>query len=219
MIKFLKIFLILQIITNCQILSGQDRKYYDEFYSALKNLVRLQFPEISQITSTTLSVFKTPYGDYPFERGSIEIPPPPPPPGIVYYNLSSFEYFKYAFKLDSVDAQFMYHSIDSTKTITIDQKETHLKVIQTESYMDIIRRCKNNFEKADSIFESTYGSPNIISVSTPVFNSDYSWAVISISPRIKNKSTVGKQFVMKKKLGTWRIVKERKIVKRGFNCP
>jgi hypothetical protein len=215
MIKNLRYIILLLIVNQCVNLSGQDSKFYDEFYSALNSLARSKFKGISQITNVTLPVFRTPFGNLPNERGSIEVPPPPPPPGIIYYNSYKFDYLVFSDQLDTLDAKFMYQWIDSTRTFIIDQTRTSLRIIPAEEVYAIFKNSKGNIQEADDIIEKTFGSRNFIRVSTPIFNSNYSRIIISVSSHNGKQSSLCDTYVMKKRNKDWKIVKGSKTVTRS----
>jgi hypothetical protein len=108
----------------------------------------------------------------------------------------------------------MYKSIDSTKTIFVDQKRTNLRVIPWENVSKILRNRDGDFKEADNIIEKTYGARNFIIVSVPIFNADYSSVVITIKTHITYEDIEGITYVMKKKKQNWKILKERDIVTR-----
>ena len=201
------------IVSQCSILSGQDRKYYDEFYSALNTIIRSKYKEISQITNVTLPVYRTPYGNESVNKDSAEVPPPPPP-GVIYYNHNSFCYLTYNEQLDSMDVKFMYESIDSTKTFLIDPNRVQLRIIPAETVYEILRKSEGDFQEADDIIEKKFGSRNFIRVSTPIYNSNYSRIIITVTSHAGPKSSLGETFVMKKQNNVWKTVKSTIIVTR-----
>jgi hypothetical protein len=213
MIKSVRLIILLLIVCHCSILSGQDRQYFNEFYTALNSLIRSKFKDISQITNASLPIFRTPYGNAPSENDSIEVPPPPPP-GVIYYDQYTFYYMTYSDQLDSSDVKFMYQSIDSTKTFQVDQNRISLKVIPAETVFEILRKSEGNFQGAADLIEKTFGSRNFIRVSTPIFNSDYSRIIITVTSFNGPKSSFGETFVMKKKNNSWKTVKANKTVTR-----
>jgi hypothetical protein len=143
---------------------------------------------------------------------TIEAPPPPPPPGNIYYDRWTFNYLVISHKLDKKDIDYMYNSIDSTKTIILDPNRTNLNVIPYESVFKILRNNSGDFEAADDSIQQAYGARKFIIVSTPIFNEDFTSIIITIITHELGESD--ETYVMTKKNGKWKIVKGIKTVSR-----
>ncbi len=104
----------------------------------------------------------------------------------------------------------MYGSIDSTQIFNIDSTKINLPIISSEKLNEILYP-KNNDSGILDIYKGydnvrrIYGRGYTMQVLTPVFNSDYSVAIISINyfwgPMIAN----GRCFILTKEKNKWVI--------------
>jgi hypothetical protein len=207
--RFLVIIWFLILLVSCSRKKNSDNeeKYYNEFYSVLNEIVKDKYPDIKLIVNKTKSVFRTPYGNYPVPMGSIDSPPPPPPPGIVFYNVFTFMGFVDGNQLDSIDAHFMYQSIDSTKSILLDSTKINLYLIPESKIIEIFKTNLWDLEKAHKEIERIYGSKCFLEVSTPIFNSNFSKVLLTLESNCD--SVIEEQnncFILEKKDGKWKQV-------------
>ena len=182
----------------------QDKRYYDEFYSVVDNIVRFSIQDISAIIYETTPVYKTVWGMDSIPNDSISTPPPPPP----MINSVDIGHLKYLLKrnnLDTIDAYIMYKSIDSTKTFKIDQNRTETPVITKEKYSEYFKLSNSDgFKK----IKEKYGTSCFIRVSSPIFNKDFTKMILFIDYSCGPLWGQGYEFFLIKKDGKWRVIEE-----------
>ncbi len=207
MIKILWVILILSLISCKQDKVNKHSVYHDEFYLALNELIKSEFPNVSMIVDETLPVYSN-YGNYPEPITEEEEPPPPPPPppGIVYYTKTTFKFFAIEYDLDSTDAKFMYQSIDSTKKILIDSLKVNLKVIEKKKMHEIFSQKTELFSDKWKIFRETFGEGCFIETSTPIFNSTFTKLIITIKKLCGPPDGEDYIFILEKINDKWRVI-------------
>jgi hypothetical protein len=206
---FLKrLFIIIVVtfsLTSCsRIQEKADNKlFYEEFYSVLNDLILLRLPDVSVIKYETMPVYKTQWDTIPIYKYSI-----PPPPEIHCIDINSFNTQIERKHLDSIDAKYMYDSIDSLKILKIDSNRVYLPVMTEPQFKEIFVPHKSN---GYNFIKAKYGSPCFIIVSTPVFNSKYTKVIISIDYRCAPLAGQGFEFVLEKRGGKWNLIDENVI--------
>lgn len=184
-----------------------EKKYYDEFYSVLNEIAKDKFPEVLLIVDKTKPVFRNHYGNYPVPKPSEELPPPPPPIGIIYYSYDTFIVLQERKQLDSADADFMLHSIDSTKRFLLDSTRTNLRLVPESKIIEIYRSHKETFMERHQELERLYGSKCFLEVATPIFNSDFTKVLLTLE--CKGDTTISgpcNKYIYEKKDGKWKQV-------------
>jgi hypothetical protein len=154
------------------------------------------------IKGETMPVFKTKWGNSPTPEKS-ESPPPPPPVLVNYFNLNSCAVQIERKNLDSIDAKYMFNSIDSTKEFKIDPARVFISVITINEVFK-----NQNLEEGYDKLKKIYGSSCFISVSTPIFNSTYRKAVLFINYYCGPLNAQGYEFTLEKKNGKWKLIDE-----------
>jgi hypothetical protein len=198
---------LLTILTSCNRnrINIKDRIYYDEFYSVINDLIRSNLSDVSAIRYVTEPVVKPPW--HPSSRPTDSILPPEPTAiGTIRYNWLSFYPLAKQRGLDSVDVDFMYHSIDSSKIIVIDSNRVCIPVITKATFNALFQDSGINIGY-DRI-KKKYGTSCYISVSTPVFNSDYSKIVLAINYYCGPLWGNGFEFILRKKDGKWILIEK-----------
>lgn len=180
--------------------------YYNEFYSALNELIKTKFSKVTMIVDETMPVYKNMIGSYPQPKEDNDVLSPPPPLGIIYYDNNTFDYFILSNQLDSSEAKFMYSSIDSTIIIKIDSTRTDLRLIQQDKMVEIFNRKTEYYSDKWEEFRKIYGSGCFIRISTPVFNLNYTKMIISIQKNCGPPDGVDYAFILEKSNGNWRIM-------------
>ncbi len=188
-------------------ISFTDTKYDIEFYEILSDLIRIRLTDVAFIVEDTKPVYRTMWGNTEKPNEDTINPPPPPPPGFISYDTSSFGNYVHWKKLRSSDAQFMYKSIDSLKTIKIDSNRTQLPVISNSKFQEIFKN--SDFYKGYDKVRSLYGTSCFIVVSTPIFNKDFTKALISIDYSCGPTWGQGYEFLLEKRNGKWWVIDEK----------
>jgi hypothetical protein len=206
---------ILLIILTSSILSCNQSKVTtqlinnEDFYSALNELIKLEYPNAKMIIGETVPVYKNTYDYFPeqdIKENEPPPPPPPPPPGIVYYNKSTFSFFISRYNLGSTDATFMYQSIDSTKRILIDSLNVNLKVIERKKVQEIFSQKTELFSDKWKLFRETFGEGCFIEISTPIFNSTFTKLIITIKKLCGPPDGEDSTFILEKIKDKWKVV-------------
>lgn len=193
-------------INNCETI------YYDEFYSILNDLIRMRLIGVSVIKSETMPVFKKWRGSNPGKP-------------ISEFNVNPCIAQIKRKNLDSIDAKYMYNTIDSTRVFKLDPEKVIISVITEIKFEEIFRNDDslmdgfkilradynhNKLKEAYNKLEKTYGSGCFISVSTPIFNSSYTKAILFINyccePNTRGRNSCGSQLILEKEKGKWRLI-------------
>lgn len=204
--KYYLIVLFLISILSCsqKHITDSEKDFNDGFYTVLNEIINKNFSDVPiLVINKTMPVYRTPYGKYPIPKPSIENPPPPPPPGIIYYSTNTFDYFVSTNLLDSISANYMFHSIDSTKIFEIDSSKTNVKLVPESKLIEIFRAHKGEVEDRFEEIKKIYGIRCFISVSTPVFNLKNDKILISVIFRCGYSKNKDYQFVYEKKNEKW----------------
>ncbi len=201
--KLCAYLLIMRISVSCsqEQTHNQSAVYEQEFYAVLNDLIRIELINVSVIQQKTKPVYKTIFG----EDSTSNQPSLPPPSGVIYYTSRTFADLITKDHLDSADAEYMYNSIDSTRTITIDSSKVVVPVILESQLMKVVRRNRN---KGFNLIKASYGTSCFIEVSTPVFNSNFTKVILSIDYQCGPKSGQGYKLLLEKKRGKWWLVAE-----------
>jgi hypothetical protein len=198
--------LILSLISCKQDKVNKHSVNNDEFYSALKELIKSEFPNVKMIVDESMPVYRN-YGNYPEPiTTEKEPPPPPPPPGMVCYSRTTFNFFTIQYHIDSSDAKFMYQSIDSTKKIIIDSLKVNLKVIEHKKMQEIFNQKTELFSEKWEIFHEVFGEGCYIETSTPVFNSNFTKLILTIKKLCGPPDGEESTFILEKINDKWRVV-------------
>lgn len=136
------------------------------------------------------------------------IPPPPPPPGIVCYDYNMFKYWVETDQLDSLDAESMFKSIDSSKVFKLDSSRLKIKLINQDKILEIIKNSNNDLYRTYNEIENIYGTKCFIRVSTPIYNSDLTRLIITIDYMCGPLNGYGSKFIFKKIDGDWWLINE-----------
>lgn len=202
--KYLVIIIsILVAVNSCNRFEKSKVDFYKEFYSVLNDIIRFRLNNAKSIKIETLPVYRTGWGSMIPPSDTI-FPQPPPPPGYISYSKLMFDRQLRLKNLDSLDAAFMYNSIDSTKVIILDSTKLIIPVISRLEFNTIFNDSDLDVGY-DKLFEK-YGSSCFIQVSTPIFNSDCTKMIISISYMCGPLWGYGSLLVLEKKHGNWRII-------------
>ena len=189
------ILLILCFLQSCTSSKHkEDQQYFDEFYTVLDNLIRFNLHDVSVISAEILPVYKT--------IDSISESSP-----MMYHvlHLQYFDLLKKRYFLDTLDASFMYNSIDSVKTFEIDSNRISIPVINKKDMVEFFS--SGIYDGYDKINE-TYGTSCFIRVTRPIFNSNYTKMILFIDYFCGPLWGQGYQYFLIKKDGNWKIIDE-----------
>jgi hypothetical protein len=196
---------ILFVVISCNRNQHQEKIYNNEFYSIMNEIIRSRLNDAGSIKIETLPVYRTYWGSITPASDTIS-PPPPPPPGFISFSKQLFEQQVRLKNLDSSEATFMYNSIDTTKILILDSTKVVIPVISKSKFNEIFRT--NDLLLSYQKLRERYGSSCFLQVSTPVFNSGYTKAIVEISYMCGPLHGYGSAFVLEKKEGKWRVIDE-----------
>jgi hypothetical protein len=206
--KTVLLCLIMILLISCKssLNKNSENVNYDEFYSILDNLLRFNLKYVSVIRCETMPVYKT-----TFETDSTY---PPDPPikftsgsiGIIKCDSNTFISLIRAKKINTADAWSMYNSINPLKVLNIDSNRVFLPILTKTQFGKL--GDKGDYYKVYDQIRSKYGTSCFITVSTPVFNSDYTKILFFINYYCGPTWGQGYQFLLEKKNGGWRLIDE-----------
>jgi len=206
--KIFVISLILNTLISCNTTNNRkaDAVYYDEFYSILNDLLRFNLTDISVIKCETMKVYKTTLGS-----DSSYLPDPPAEftsgaLGIIKCDSNIFIPLIRRNLLNSEEAWFMYNSIDPSKAFNLDSSRVFLPTIDKTQFGKLFD--SDDYYEGYEQLKTKYGTSCYITVSTPIFNADYSKILLFINYYCGPTWGQGYQFVLKKKDGHWRLIDE-----------
>ena len=182
---------------------ANDKVYYDEFYSVLNSLIRFSFSDVSAISYKTIPIIKPPWKPSFQSPDSVSLPDPNSN-NVICYNWLSFYSIAKRRDLDTVDVNYMYHSIDSSKIFVIDSSRICIPVITKSEFLALFQ--DSGINKGYERIQKKYGSSCYISVSSPIFNADHSKLILSINYYCGPVLGYGYEFVLRKKMGKWRVI-------------
>jgi hypothetical protein len=206
-ITFIALLLFLSCSRNQE--KTNEEIYHEEFYSVLNELIQIRLPETAVIYIETTPVYKSRVGSFNLTGYSLSIPPPPPPPpppGQIYYDKDFFQTQIEKKHFDSSEADFMYHSIDSSRILKIDSSRVEFPTISKLKFKEIFY--KKDKTVSHETLKNLYGKNCFIMVSTPVFNSKYSKAILSVSYCCGPSQQEGFEFILEKKNEKWKLIEE-----------
>jgi hypothetical protein len=194
------VFILMVLLIACSDTEiPKSQKSVNEFYAALNVILTSKFPGNKLILNETVPVYRTAFG-YNKQPSSSDTIPTLPPPDIVYYPYQDLKYLVNTHQIDLDDMNYMYNSIDSTKTLQIDSLKVSGKFITPQMLNSIFRDQSTLYSYRVQKLERLYGTSSILRVSTPIFNPDFTCMLITISQNNKNH-----KLGLTKKTGKWTI--------------
>jgi hypothetical protein len=199
-------------IISCKSNQVSKDPYLNEFYEVLNFIIHNKYENASVIRIETKPIYKTLYGNYNKtnlqDYGLESLHYPPPPPGDwIYFDREYFDFQVRFSHLDKVDAEFMYNSIDSTKTITLDSSSVKINVISIKTFRNIFN--DTDLRDAYPLLKEKTGSACFLTTSAVIFNSTFTKAVIAVDCGCGPVSGGGSTFFLEKKDNKWIIIDER----------
>ena len=173
------------------------------------DIVRFNLYRVSAIQMETLPVFKSIFKNCEGEVSNNIAPSEPPPPPRV----DRIEYSHYLFKalvdrelLDSIEADFMYSSINPSFIYKIDSSLVSRSIVSKE-YLDSLFKQGMNYAEYDRI-EREFGTSCFIRVATPIYNESRDKLILAIDYYCGPLWGQGYVFVLKKENNRWLIIEE-----------
>jgi hypothetical protein len=171
-----------------------------ELNEIVDELLRFRFPHANLVQIETKPVLKN------FISKSKDSIPEPPPPGLIIFNKEYFLNMKSHHLIDSIDADYMFSKIDSTLIYRIDLMKVSKSVISRNSLNLILK--KKDLDTAYRFIDNKYGSSCFIRISTPIFNKEFTKAVIAVDYNCGPLNGSGFDILLEKRKGKWLIINE-----------
>ena len=173
------------------------------------DIVRFRLYRVSAIQMETMPVFKSNFKNSQGE-GLDNIapsePPPPPREDMIEYSHYLFKAFVERELLDSIEADFMYSSINPSSIYKIDSKLVSRNIVSKE-HLDSIFRHAMDYDAYDKI-EKEFGTSCFIRVATPIYNESRDKLILAIDYYCSPLWGQGYVFVLKKERNRWLIIEE-----------
>jgi hypothetical protein len=164
-----------------------------ELNEIVDGLLRFRFPGARLIQTKTKPVCKD------FISSSKDSIHEPPPPGLIFFPEEFFSIMASRHLIDSTDAAYMFSNIDSSKTYRVDSTKIP-NVGLTGDTLNLIPE--------GEWLENNYSSRCFIRVSTPVFNMEFTKAIIAVDYICGPMYGSGYNILLKKHKGKWMIIYE-----------
>jgi hypothetical protein len=190
-------------LTSCHNQETSYEKSQKEFYLVVNYLIDSVLTDISAISSLTMPIIK------PFQIPAEKIvdsvnQPDPAPFGVIQYNWLSIYPLALRRNLNKTEVDFMYQAIDSSKIEIIDSSKVKIPVLTKAIFLELFQ--DSGINVGYQRIKKRYGTSCYVSVSTPIFNSNFTKVIISIDKFCGPLWGNGYEFVLEKKKGIWTIV-------------
>jgi hypothetical protein len=157
---------------------NQKIKESEELFSILNNVILRKCPGPTILIDKTSPIYKNKYGFVDLSKVDKDNPPPPPPI-ITYYDRNVLESLINGRAITYEEANYFYKAIDSTKTIRFDSSKVNVKVVPFQKLKPLFRDKTKNIFEVFNLINEMYGAKCILSVSTPIFDSTFTKALIT----------------------------------------
>ena len=185
-------------LLSCSIDDNErDKQTNNELYAIINEIVKSGFSHVSVIQIETMNVYK----DY--KPKNINSIPEPPPPDFIYFSREKLAAFKIRGLIDSIDVNYMYEHIDSAKIYHLDSSKIIRPLISDKEKLLIF---KSNIHAGYQYLKDKYGSSCFMNVSSPLFNKDFTKAIICIDYCCGPLNGQGLIIVLHKKYNKWIII-------------
>ena len=128
---------------------------------------------------------------------------PPPPTKKIIYSKDFFNKLINDNIIDSIDAQFMYASIDSTFSFNIDTSSSNKTFIKQEKLDSIFNDVSSNEYQT---LIRMYNIDSYLTFSTPIFNENLTKMIITVEYYCGDLCGEGRVFLLSKQKNKWRII-------------
>ena len=193
--------LIMSFFVSCSGEQTHDKStvYEKEFYSVLNDLIRMKLINASVLLSET-----TPISEVMWKEVATSLDSNQSLKGIL--SIAVAHELRAENLLDTAEINYMYKSIDSTKTMKIDSARVLIPIISARQLEKIFneKSRKDGYE----VMKQTYGTSCNINVSTPLFNSNFTKVILWIDYRCGWKRGQGYIFILEKRKGLWWLVED-----------
>ena len=196
----INILLFVNICSLAQNISNSE-KLNDNFYLALNEIIASKLKNVSTVKCETQPIFRTIWGNSPIPTNANTSPPVP----IEDLSWSFFMQEIESHQFGSLEARYMYLSIDSTKYFKLDSTKVNRPLISKINFDKLFSG--KDFEEGYIEIKKKYGSSCFIQVSTPVFNKNFTKQILFVSYCCGPVSGTGYVFILEKRKSKWIIIK------------
>ena len=203
--KLLKLTILIIILISCKSETSNKRNIDSqiEFNLVVDNILRYRLDRVSVVQIETMPIFRTIPIDSSYKYSHDQ--PPPPPPDILDYSKTFFNAMIKRNLLDSIDADFMYSTIDSSLVVNVDSNLIS-KPTLSKSYLDCL--FKKDIDYAYDYLNENYGTSCFIKLGTPVFNQSKTRLILAIDYYCGPLNGQGSILILKKENKKWMIIEE-----------
>lgn len=179
---------------------NKSTTYEKEFYSVLNDLIRMKLIHAAVILDETTLVTKIMWTQVVANR-NVNVPTDGSNLAIQdTYGLRSQSI------LNSAEISYLYTAIDSMKIMRIDSAKVVVPTIPARELQRIFSG--SNRKDGYEVMKQRYGTSCNIKVSTPLFNSDFTKAVLWVDYQCGWKHGQGYVFVLEKRRGMWWLIED-----------
>ena len=207
---FLKALILLGVLmyscgqTNSENAESQD---YTDFYKVIDDFLCYKYYNALVVQLETEPLFKIHPYFIDHKQESDELVPPPPPTEKIILNKSFFNELVENKIIDSIDADYMYNSIDSTIILSLDNKYLNTTLIREKELDSIF----NPDDYGYDILLEKYNANSYMEVSTPLFNKSKDKMIFSICYYCGDLCGSGLIYILSKHKDKWKIIDSKYI--------
>ena len=175
----------------------------NEFNLTVDEIAQNRLDKVSVVQLESMPIYKTIPIDSSYTDSNGY--PPPPPPDLIDYSKDFFSAMIERKLIDSIDANYMYSSIDSSLVIVID---SNVISKPTLSKRDLDSLFEQDIDLAYEYLDKRYGTSCFIKVGTPIFNQSYTKLILAVDYFCGPLNGQGYIFILKKENNKWMIIEE-----------
>jgi hypothetical protein len=192
---------LLMIISACHFeKNSRIERTNRELNEIVDEFLRFRFSDANLVQIETKKVYNS--FNTNINDSSVDVPSPE----LVIFHKELFKLLTKRNLIDITDANYMYGSIDSTVTINIDSTKITKSVLAREKIELLMR--KNGLDTTFHYFYKKYGSSCFIKVSTPIFNKEFTKALIAVDYYCGPLNGAGYNILLENIRGKWSIIFE-----------
>ncbi len=200
--RIFKLTILIIILISCNVeTKGQSSvNIRTEFSQIVDEIIRYKLNKASVVQIETMPVFKS----VPIDTNSRGIPAPPPP-DLIDYSKHFFNAMIEREILTTIDADYMYSSIDSSLIMKVDPKFISKSTLNKKTLDDLF---KKDYDYAYEYLTDHFGTSCFIKVGTPIFNKAHTRLILAVDYYCGPLNGQGYIFILKKENAKWMIIEE-----------
>jgi hypothetical protein len=197
-LSLIGLILLIFVMLSCR--SDEEHLQKQNFYEVVNYLLKSRFKNVSVVVAVTKPVYTTMWGEFDLKN----LPDTePPPPLIIYYDRSFFNKLIDKRLIDSLDASFMFHSINYTKRWKIDSSLISVPVISRREIYELLQ---GESQRVSNLVEKRYKLGCIAEFSSPVYNASRTKALISVHENCHQLESSSEILLLEKQGAKWKII-------------